>query len=182
MRNAIAKMAMAALVVCAAVALSGCQKAPALVLTGSPTVELSADGSSGAITFTANRDWTVSAADAWVQLSRLSGAASDAPVTVTVRCDANTTYEDRTSTVTIRMESLTQRVEVKQPANLGLIVPAGSAGVELPADAKTFEVEVQANVQYTVAVSADWIKQTGTKAIRAQCNFSASDGVSPAVL
>lgn len=176
MKNAMTKMAMAALVVCTAVALSGCQKAPALVLTGSPTVELSADGSSGAITFTANRDWTVSAADAWVKLSPLSGAASEAPVTVTVRCDANTTYEDRTSLVTIRMESLTQSVEVKQPANLGLIVPAGSAGVELPADAKTFEVEVQANVQYTVAVSVDWIKQTGTKALTPQTlTFSAEE-------
>ena len=176
MRNAIAKMAMAALVVCAAVALSGCQKAPELKYTGPASLELSAGGSGGTITFTPNRDWTVSAADTWVHVSPANGTASENPVTVTVNCDANTTYEDRSTTVTIWMEGLSQTVTVNQPANLGLIVPAGSAGVELPADAKTFEVQVQANVQYTVAVSADWIRQTGTKALTSQTlTFSAEE-------
>lgn len=165
-----------ALFVCILAALTGCQKAPELKYTGPASLEFSAGGSGGTITFTPNRDWTVSAADTWVHVSPANGAASDNPVRVTVNCDANTTYEDRTSTVTIRMESLTQRVEVKQPANLGLIVPAGSASVELPADAKTFEVEVQANVAYTVAISADWIKQTGTKALTPQTlTFSAEE-------
>lgn len=159
-----------------AIALTGCQKAPELTLTGPATVELSADGSSGTITFTANRDWTASASDSWVRISPASGAASDKPVTVSVSCDPNTTYEDRTSTVVIKAEGLTQSVTVKQPANLGLIVPAGSASVELPADAKTFEIEVQANVQYTVAISADWVKQTGTKALTSnKLSFSAEE-------
>ena len=52
---------------------------------------------------------------------------------------------------------------VRQPANLGLILPSKS--YDIPADARSVEVEVQANVQYTVSVSADWIKQTGSKGL-----------------
>ena len=61
------------------------------------------------------------------------------------------------------MEELRQTVTVKQPANLGIVLPAQS--YDLQSDAKTIEVTVQANVEYTVLTSADWIKQTGTKAL-----------------
>lgn len=140
-----------------------CQKAPELTLTSPARVELSADGSSGSITFIANRDWRVNCPDGWVSVSPSSGSASKDPVTVSVRCNANTTYDDRTATVTITMEDLSQVVTVKQPANLGVVLPTQS--FDLQADAKSLEVEVQANVQYTVSISADWIKQVGTKAL-----------------
>ena len=52
---------------------------------------------------------------------------------------------------------------VKQPANLGIVLPTQS--YDLQADAKSIEVTVQANVQYSVSSSVDWIKQTGTKAL-----------------
>ena len=71
--------------------MASCQKAPELTLTSSSNIEFSADGSSGSITFTANRDWTARANDSWVSVSPSSGAASDGAVTVTVRCNANTT-------------------------------------------------------------------------------------------
>lgn len=169
---------MAAALGALAIALSGCQKAPELTLSGPATVELSADGSAGSITFTANRDWMVAANDSWVHVSPASGAASDTPVTVSVSCDPNTTYEDRSSTVVIKAEGLSQSVTVKQPANLGLIVPQGDAGINLPAGAQTFEVEVQANVSYTVSISADWVKQTGTKALTSKTLiFSAEENM-----
>lgn len=144
-------------------ALGACQKAPELTVTGPTSIDMSADGSSGTITFTANRDWTVSCSESWVHVSPTSGAASDGPVTVSVKCDANTTYDDRTATVTIRAEDLTQSVTVKQPQNLGVIVPTQT--FDIKADTKSIEVEVQANMEYTVSVSADWIKQSGTKAL-----------------
>lgn len=141
----------------------GCQKPPQLTITSPPTVDLSVDGSSGTITFTANRDWTISTSDSWVSVSPKSGEASKESVTVKVSCNANTTYEDRSATVTIRMEELTQAVTITQPANLGIILPSKSFNLE--SSAKTIEVEVQANVQYSVTTSVDWIKQTGTKGL-----------------
>lgn len=152
------------LVLCAALLLfAACQKAPELTLTSPTSIELSADGSSGSITFMANRDWSISSSDSWVSISPSSGKASDGAVTVSVRCNANTTYDDRTATVTIRMEELTQTVTVRQPANLGVVLPKQT--FDLQSDAKSIEVEVQANVQYTVSTSVSWIKQTGTKGL-----------------
>lgn len=148
---------------CVSVLFLSCQKAPELTLTGPSSIELSADGSSGTITFTANREWKVSCSDTWVSVSPSSGTATDGTVTVTVRCNANTTYEDRTATVTIKMEELSQTVTVKQPANLGIILPMVS--FNLASDTKSLEVSLQANVQYTVSISDYWIKHTGTKGL-----------------
>lgn len=148
---------------CLIAVVPSCQKAPELTITSPANIELSADGSSGSITFTANRDWRVSSSDSWVTVSPSSGAASDGPVTVNVRCNANTTYEDRTATVTVTMEGLTQTVTVRQPANLGIVLP--TQAFDLQSGAKNIDVTVQANVDYTVEVSANWIKQTGTKAL-----------------
>lgn len=143
--------------------LSSCQKAPELTITSPASIELSADGSNGTITFTANRGWTASSSDSWVTVSPSSGEASDKPVTVTVRSNANTTYDDRTATVTIRMEELSQTITVRQPANLGIIVP--TQAFVLTSEGRTIDVEVQANVQYTVDISVDWIRQPGTKGL-----------------
>ena len=152
-------IAFVALLIC----LAACQKAPQLSLISPASVDLSEDGSSGTITFSANRDWTISTSDSWLSVSPTSGSASDEPVTVTVRCGANTTYDNRTSTVTIKMEELSQTVSVRQPANLGVIV--ATKRFNLLSDASTIDVEVQANVLYSVTTSVDWIKQIETKGL-----------------
>ena len=147
----------------AALLLASCKKEPYLTLSGPASVELSADGGSGTISFTGNNDWTASSSDSWVTVSPSSGTASDGPVTVTVKAAANTTYEDRSATVTIRSEGLTQSVTVRQSANLGVVVPTKS--YQIASDARTIDVEVQANVDYSVSVSDSWIKQAGTKGL-----------------
>ncbi|MBR5724097.1 MAG: Ig-like domain-containing protein [Bacteroidales bacterium] len=143
--------------------LDSCKKEPFLTLSGPASIDVNADGGSGSITFTSNTDWTASSSESWVSLSPSSGTASDGPITVTVKCNANTTYEDRSATVTLRGEGLTQSVTVRQPANLGVVLPNKS--YDLTSDARTLDVEVQANVDYTVSVSEGWIKQTGTKGL-----------------
>lgn len=145
------------------IGLASCQKAPELTLSGPASLEIGADGGSNSITFTANRDWSVRSSDSWVSVSPSSGTAADGTVTVSVRCSENTTYDDRSATITISMEELTQTVSVKQPANLGIVLPTKS--YDLASDARSIEVEVQSNVQYSVAISGSWIKQTGTKGL-----------------
>ena len=143
-----------------------CQKAPELTLSGSSNVEVSADGGSSSITFTANRDWSASSSDSWIHVSPSSGSAADGQITVSIRCDTNTTYDDRSGTVTIRAEELTQTISVKQPANLGLM--ASPTTFEISNQEQTIAVKAQANVQYTVEVDADaksWISLVSTKAL-----------------
>ena len=100
------------------IVIASCQKAPELTLSGLTTLEVSADGGSGTISFTTNRDWSASWSASWVSVSPSSGSASDGPVTVTVRCEPNTTYDPRSATVTITAEGLTQTVTVSQASRL----------------------------------------------------------------
>lgn len=144
-------------------AFSACVKAPQVTISTPENIELSADGSSGSITFTANRDWSIRCSESWISVTPSSGQASKDAITVRVSCGANTTYEDRQATVTITAEDAVQTTTIKQPANLGIVLPTQSFNIA--SDARSIEVQVQANVQYTVSVSADWIKQTGTKGL-----------------
>ena len=61
------------------------------------------------------------------------------------------------------MEELSQTVTIKQPANLGIVL--ATQAYDLASDARTLEITVQANVQYSVAITGNWIKQTGTKGL-----------------
>ena len=142
---------------------AACQKEPSLTLSGPTSLEWGGDGGSQTITFTSNYDWAVSSSDSWVSVSPASGKATDDPVTVTVKCSANSTYDERKATITIDAQGLTQSVAVRQAAAAGMILPTKS--FELSSDARTIQVEVQTNVEYTVTVSEPWIKQSGTKAL-----------------
>ena len=146
-----------------AIAISSCQKAPQITIITPTTLEMSADGSSDSITFSANQDWTISCSESWIHVNPSSGGKTEEAVTVTVRCDPNTTYEDRMATVTIKAEDVLQTVAIKQQQNLGIILPKQTFDIE--ANRQSIEVEVQANTEYTISVSADWIKQAGTKSL-----------------
>ena len=141
-----------------------CEKEPSLTLSSPPSLEFTGDGSTGTISFSANRDWTATTSEPWVTVTPSSGKASDGPAVITVNLSANDTYSDRAANVTITAEGLSQTVQIRQAANLGLVVPVKS--FELACEATSFEVEVQSNVGYSVNISADWIKQTGTRGLK----------------
>ena len=136
---------------------------PELKLTSTETIDFQAKGANAVVSFTANRDWKVSCSDSWITVSPSSGPASKDPISVTVRCSENTTYDDRSATISIEMEGLSQKVSVRQSASFGMQVP--TKAFELTSDAQTIEVEVQANVTYSVSVSVDWIEQAETKGL-----------------
>ncbi len=102
-------------------------------------------------------------------MSPSSGKAASGTVAVTVKCNANTTYDDRMATVTVSLEGLSQSVTVKQSANTGVLVPKTS--YEITSEAQTIEVEVQKNINYTVEIEEScksWIKKVGTKALTSE--------------
>ena len=126
-------------------------------------ITISPAGGSQSFSISANKDWTISASDSWLSVSPSSGSASKQPVTVTVSGDANTTFEDRSASISVKMEDLTQVITALQPANLGFILT--NKAYDLTSDAQSFDVTVQANVEYAVSISDEWVKQTGTKAL-----------------
>ena len=151
----------------AVAALCCCQKAPELIMTGPSTLSFEAKGGDLSIAFTANRTWKVSAADSWVRISPAEGSPSDGEISVSIHCDRNEDFDDRSTTVTIRMEELTKTVQVTQSARLEMAVPMGLTGVDIPPEGQTFEVEVQANVPYTVSIApgCTWIQEVGSRAL-----------------
>ena len=102
--------------------MNSCVEDPQITLSVDPVVTVAADGTSATISFTANRDWTARCSESWVTLNPSSGTASAQPVTVTARCEANTTYNPRSATVTIYAEDATQTVRINQEENKGLII------------------------------------------------------------
>ena len=146
--------------------ISSCQVAPELSIISPSSIGLSADGRSATITFTANRDWRANCSDSWVSVSPSSGIASEGQASIKVSCEANTTFDDRIATVTINMEEMSKTITIRQPANLGIILP--TKVFNLQSGTRSIEVEVQANVQYMISSSVDWIKAAGTKGITSQ--------------
>ncbi|MBR5075552.1 MAG: BACON domain-containing protein [Bacteroidales bacterium] len=139
--------------------LPSCRKEPELTLTGPSSIELSVDGKSKTITFTTNRDWTATCSDSWIHVSPSSGSASDGQISVSIRCDANTTYDSRSGTVTISAESLIQNIRVTQAQKDGLVVKDTS--FEIKGDGGPLSINLESNVALEVVPQVDWIHYGG---------------------
>lgn len=143
-----------------------CEKAPFVTMTGPRSFTFTRDGGTQPFTFTCNRDWSVSSSESWIRVSPSSGTKGDNEITVTITCSANTTYDPRNATITVRVEELTETISVTQETGIGLLVSPST--FDLTNAEQTIEVEVQQNVNYTVEIDEackDWIKQGGTKAL-----------------
>ena len=154
------------LIISIIIAVDSCQKEPFLQLSSPSSITISNQGGTQNISMTTNRPWTVSSSDSWCKVSPASGEAAEAGASITVTCDPNTTYDSRNCTITINAGGITQSIAVSQETNLGLIVSQTS--YNLSSEAQTIEVEVRANVKYTVEIDAackDWIKHVSTRAL-----------------
>ena len=146
--------------------LSSCEKAPFVTLTGSRSLTFARQGGSQTISFSCNRNWSVSSSENWVQISPSSGEATDGDIKVTITCSPNTTYDLRVATLTVKVEEMVETISVTQEAGLGLLV--SPTDFDLTNAEQTIEVAVQQNVNYTVGIDEagkDWIKRGSTKAL-----------------
>lgn len=113
------------------------------------------------VTFTSNIDWTAKSSASWCTLSQTSGDASTSRIIIIV--EANDTFSDRSSTITISGGGLSKSITLTQAANLGLI--AVSDKFDLSNDASTIEVQIDANVELEITTSDDWITRNTTRAL-----------------
>lgn len=143
-----------------------CQKSPFLSLNGPRTFTFTRDGGSESFSFTCNRDWTISSTESWIQITPSTGSANDAEIIVKIVCAQNTTFDHRTAVITIESEDISESITVSQETGIGLIISPNI--FELTNAEQMIEIEVQKNVQYSVAIDNDcieWIEQRGTKAL-----------------
>ena len=145
---------------------ASCQQAPFITMTGPRSYTFTRDGGTQSFSFACNREWSVSSTESWITISPSKGSATDGETKVTITCSPNTTYDARSATITVKTEDLSESITITQDTGIGLIVSPKT--FDLTNAEQTIEIEVQKNVQYTVAIDnacADWIKQGGTKAL-----------------
>ena len=151
---------------CAALLLCHCQKAPSLTLTSPSDLVIEAGGGTATVTFTTNMDWTVRS-DSWIHVTPSSGAASKQPLSVTVTTDPNTSSGDRSGritfsageasqTVTVRQEAIYLRILSDNTENPSVIVLDRDGWGDTAASLK-IETNAKTNVSdWEVSCSEDW--------------------------
>ena len=121
------------------------------------------------ISFTTNEDWTLSIAttqngDAWCSASTTSGTKGNVNVKFSVT--ENTSYDDRSVSVTIKSGTASKTFTITQKYAEALLLTTNK--YELSQGGGTIEIEVKANIDYEMEIAEsakDWITETKTRAL-----------------
>lgn len=121
------------------------------------------------ISFTTNEDWTLSIAttqngDAWCSASTTSGTKGNANVKFSVT--ENTSYDDRSVSVTIKSGTASKAFSITQKYAGALLLTANK--YEVKQEGGTIDIEVKANIDYEMEIAdnaKEWITETKTRAL-----------------
>ena len=128
------------------------------------TLSFDAEGGSYALSFSANDVWSAASDVSWCSVSPARGDASDVnEASLNVTCNPNTSFEDRSCTLTITCAGLSHTIQLSQSKNDGILVSQST--YDLTNDAQTISIEVKANVDYAIETGPDWIRQIELKGL-----------------
>lgn len=126
--------------------------------------DFEANGGEETLSFSTNRDWTVSLAniangEKWCTVTPLKGKAGDN--NIQIRVAANKGYDDRNVSLTIAAGGTSRTVIINQKQQDALTLTANK--FEVGKNGGKINVEVKANIQYEVIISEtskSWISQS----------------------
>ena len=131
------------------------------------TISFERQGGSATVTMVANKVWEATSSETWCRVSpTLGDGTNGSNFTLSITCDANTTYDNRTCQITIVCAEKTATINVNQKEDYGLIVP--KTKYEVSYEAKNITIEVQTNVDYSVEQDSDsraWLKVVSSKGL-----------------
>ena len=121
------------------------------------------------VSFSANTNWTLSVASTtsgatWCKASATSGSKGNATVKFTI--DENTSYDDRSVSVTIKAGTACKTFTITQKGADALLVTTNK--YEVAQEGGKIEVEVKANINYELTISEtakDWITESKSRAL-----------------
>lgn len=159
MRNRIFTI-IVALVLCI---VSSCAPEP-MVSLSKTSFSGSSDAADFSVNVTTTYDWVASSSAGWVKVSPSSGAKGI--TSVSVRVDANNTFDDRSATVTFSSEGVSSALLVTQSQKNSIVVSTSSYHLSFESD--TIDVKLLANVDYTYSIpdTAKWVKAITTKGMK----------------
>ena len=119
------------------------------------------------VSFSTNTNWTLSFASTtsgatWCKASATSGNKGNATVKFTI--DENTSYDDRSVSVTIKAGTASKTFTITQKGADALLVTTNK--YEVAQEGGKIEVEVKANINYELAISEtakNWITESKSK-------------------
>lgn len=146
-------------------------------------INVSSEGERTTISFSTNKDWSISLAETqngnnWCSVSPTSGKAGD--VTLTVVVDSNTGYDDRNVLLKINADKLTKNIMINQKQKDALTLTSNR--FEIDKDGGFINLQVKSNIDYKVIIaekSRDWIKLDNSKITRGLSAKSYSFLVTP---
>ena len=143
--------------------VASCAPEP-MVSLSKTSFSCSNDAADFSLDVTTTYDWVASSSAGWVKVSPSSGAKGISPVSVKV--DANNSFDDRSATVTFSSEGVTATLSVTQSQKNSLVVSTSSYHLSFEAD--TIDVKLMANVDYTYSIpdTAKWVKAITTKGLK----------------
>ena len=120
------------------------------------------------VSFTCNDDWTLSMTEnrsvSWCTPSATSGKKGN--VTITFKVTENTTYDDRSVTITIKCGSASTSFSISQEGIKAMKLT--QKRYELTQEGGNITIEVNANVDYQVIINKDaqdWISEQKSKGL-----------------
>ena len=141
--------------------LSSCEKET--VLTVDQTMLSFTDaGGSQTVTLTANKEWKADASQSWCHVFP-AGSQEAVGREITISCDPNAVYGERTCSVTFTCAEATVVVGVTQASGNGIVMDGTS--YELTRSAQQLEIKVAPNLAFSVEVAAgceEWIAYSET--------------------
>ncbi len=127
---------------------------------------ISSEGGAVNITFTSSQAWTASIvndrADEWISLSTTNGMAGTSVLSITTK--TNDTYDERSATITIKSGTVSKNIIVTQKQKDALLV--SSEKIEMDVEGGEVQVEVKANVDFSVETDVDWISHISTRSLK----------------
>ncbi|MGN1233920.1 MAG: BACON domain-containing protein [Candidatus Cryptobacteroides sp.] len=128
------------------------------------------------LTITSDSDFSVNTTASWLHLDVTEGLAGE-PTAVVVSCDPSDLSTMRKDEITIKSGLSEKKIMVIQSAAGQLLDPLISVICSKSTDGllgegDEFSVSVQANVEYEVAISDEWIKEIEVPATRASVEKS----------
>ena len=122
------------------------------------------------ISFTANANWTLTVASTtsgvtWCKTSATSGAKGTSTVKFTV--EENTSYEDRSVSVTIKAGTANKTFTITQKSTDALLITTNK--FEVAQEGGNIEVELKANTDYQMEISETakgWISEASSRALK----------------
>ena len=152
--------------------VASCVK-PTILSVSQTALSFDSSGGSQVVVLTANKLWTASSNQSWLRVSPSSG---EGEANISISCTPNDTYDNRTGTIKIVSEELSQTISVTQSEAKGLTV--SQTEYNLSNAAQTISVEIKTNDQYTIDIDAscrDWINRNSTKGLSSNIvNFDIS--------